>query len=100
MPPDVTPDPKPSQLAATPHKAPNVPLVDGRPDLTGDTRCPVRERDGSRCEAEAGMWSYGHICDNHAAQLRLGRKLILVNGTRLDRPWSMPGRFGWWVKRP
>jgi hypothetical protein len=83
-------------VIAAPHRPPNVPLVDARRDIGGDTVCPVRERDGSRCTAESGMWSYGHICSKHAEQLRRGRKLILVNGTRLNRPWSMPGRFGWW----
>jgi len=87
--------------AEAPHIAPQVPLVDGRPDLSGaETLCPVRERDGSRCEHAAHMWTYGHICDKHMSQLRRGRKLILVNGTRLDRPWAMPARFGWWVRRP
>jgi len=84
----------------TPHMAPNVPLRDGRPDLSGsETQCPVRERNGSRCTDDAHMWTYGHICDRHMTQLRRGRKLVLVNGTRLNRPWAMPGRFGWWVKR-
>jgi hypothetical protein len=82
-----------------PHKHPNVPISGERPDLEhGDKRCPVRERDGQRCSAPAGMWSYGHICDRHAEQLRRGRKLVLVNGARLDRPWAMPGRFGWYER--
>ncbi len=87
-------------IPETPHIPPNVPLADGRPDLKGaETLCGVRERDGSRCSNPAHMWTYGHICDKHATQLRRGRKLILVNGTRLNRPWAMPGRFGWWVSR-
>lgn len=87
-------------MGEAPHIHPNVPLVGGRPDLKGsETQCPVRERDGSRCTADAGMWSYGHVCSKHSRQLGRGRKLILVNGTRLNAMWKMPGRFGWWVSR-
>ncbi len=78
-----------------PHVAPNVPLVDTY-DLE---QCPARERDGGRCKGEAQRWAYGHLCDRHATLLRRGVKVVLVNGTRLDRPWSMPGRFGWWLSR-
>ena len=85
-------------VSEAPHIHPNVPLRDGRRDLGGETQCPVRERDGERCKGESEMWTYGGICKRHAAQLRRGRKLVLVNGCRLDRPWAMPGRFGWTVK--
>jgi hypothetical protein len=77
-----------------PALTPNTPIRDGRRDVGGETQCPVRERDGSRCTADSGMWTYGHICSRHAEQLRRGRKLVLVNGARLDAPWAMPGRLG------
>lgn len=87
-------------IANAPRIWPNVPLVDGRPDLAGsETQCPVRERGGSRCAADAEIWSYGNICKRHSAQLLRGRKLTLVNGTRLNAMWAMPGRLGWWVPR-
>lgn len=84
-------------MLTAPHIAPNVPLRDLRPDLGGaETRCPVRERDGSRCSEPAHRWSYGHICPAHADQLRRGRKLVFVNGTRVDVMWAAPRRHGWW----
>jgi hypothetical protein len=87
-------------IPEAPHLLPNVPLRSGRPDLSGaETQCPARERDGSRCTANAEMWTYGHICHRHADLLLRGGKVVLVNGTRLNRPWAMPGRFGWWVRR-
>lgn len=67
-----------------------LPIRDGRRDIGGETQCPVRERDGSRCE---------NICSQHADQLRRGRKLILVNGTRLDVPWTPARRLGVYLTR-
>ena len=78
-------------IPSAPHLAPNVPL----PDTYDHAQCPARERDGTRCVAPGERWTYGHICPRHAAMLRRGVKIVLVNGARLDRPWTMPGRFGW-----
>lgn len=84
-------------MNVAPHRHPNTPISGARPDLSyGDQQCPVRERDGERCTAAAEMWTYGHICKRHAEHLRRGRKLVLVNGARLDRMWEKPGRLGWY----
>lgn len=80
-------------IPLAPHRPPNVPLLDTYDHET----CPARERDGSRCTAPAERWTYGHLCRRHSGLLHRGLKVVLVNGTRLDRPWAMPGRFGWWV---
>jgi len=85
--------------AEVPALAPNVPIRDGRRDLGGELVCPARERDGSRCTSESGMWSYAHLCDRHAAMLRVGAKVVLVNGTRLDGPaWTRATRLGLYVR--
>jgi hypothetical protein len=75
----------------------NVAISRRRRDLGGEQVCPVRERDGSRCENESHMWTYAHICTKHAEQLRRGRKLVLINGTRLDTPWTQAARIGEYV---
>ena len=75
----------------------NTPIRDGRRDLGGETQCPARARDGSRCTAESGMWSYAHLCSRHSELLRRGVKVVLVNGTRLDHMWRRATRLGEYV---
>jgi hypothetical protein len=72
----------------------NVPISSRRRDVGGEQVCPARERDGSRCTADSGMWSFAHLCPRHAEMLRRGVKVVLVNGTRLDRSWVEATRHG------
>ena len=72
----------------------NIPISNKRRDLGGEQQCPARERDGSRCLAESGMWSYSHLCARHHRLLARGVKVVLVNGTRLDRIWAEATRLG------
>lgn len=74
---------------------PNVPIRDGRCDLGGETVCPARERDGQRCSAAAGMFTYAHLCERHYAHVVRGVRVVLVNGTTLDGPaWTRARRLG------
>jgi hypothetical protein len=75
----------------------NIAISRRRRDVGGEQVCPVRERDGSRCTNESGMWTFAHVCQKHSEQLRRGRKLVLVNGTRLDKPWTKATRLGEYV---
>jgi hypothetical protein len=72
----------------------NSPISDRRPDLGGETQCPARERDGSRCNAPAELFTFAHLCRRHHAMIARGAKVVLVNGTRLDRIWSKATRQG------
>ncbi len=74
-----------------------TPISGKRRDLGGEQVCPARERGGSRCIAPTEMFTYGHLCRRHHRMVARGVKVVLVNGTRLDRIWARATRLGEYV---